>query len=104
MKNRPFATLRSVVAEVYGVEESKILSRSREQVHTYPRQVLACAACEFLRWSQSRIAREMGLERSTVAKARTVTLKRLRSDGATKIRVELIGREYARRMIMGEAA
>lgn len=104
MTPRPFATLRAVVAEVYNVTEANIGGRRRERKYTYPRQMLACAARELLGWSYSRIGREMGHDHTSVIHSHRQAMLRLESDELARRRFRQIANEYARRMIMGEAA
>lgn len=104
MTPRHFATLRAVVAEVYGVTERSISSRRTDRSAAYPRQMLACAARELLRWSFPRIAMEMSRDHTTIMYAHCQAMRRLETDELSQRRMAQITQEYARRMIMGEAA
>lgn len=104
MNHRPFATLRAVVAEVYCVTEKDIKGRQKWLKHTRPRQMLACAARELLGWSFPRIGKEMGHDHTSVIHSHRQAMRRLESDELSQRRFRQIANEYARRMIMGEAA
>lgn len=104
MNQRPFATLRAVVAEVYGITEANIGGRRKERRYTYPRQMLACAARELLGWSFPRIGKEMGHDHTSVIHSHRQAMLRLESDELSQRRFRQIANEYARRMIMEKAA
>lgn len=104
MTPRPFATLRAVVAEVYGITEANIGGRRRWRKYVYPRQMLACAARELLRWSFPRIGKEMGQDHTAVIYSHKKVLMRLESDEVSQRKLRQITSEYARRMIMEKAA
>lgn len=104
MTPRPFATLRSVVAEVYGITEANIAGRRRERQYSYPRQMLACAARELLGWPFTRIGREMGHDHTSVIHSHRKAMLRLETDEYAQLRMAQIMTEYARRMTMKEAA
>lgn len=104
MNPHPFATLRAVVAEVYNVTEANIEGRRKERKFSYPRQMLACAARELLDWSFPRIGREMGHHHTSVIHAHRKVTLRLKSDEVSQRKLRQITNEYARRMIMEDAA
>lgn len=104
MTPRPFATLRAVVAEVYGITEANIAGRRRERRYTYARQMLACAARELLGWSFARIGREMGHDHTSVIYSHRKAMLRLETDPVSQHRMAQIMAEFSRRMTMKEAA
>lgn len=104
MTPRPFATLRAVVAEVYGIPSMRLVGRHVSRKYTRPRQVLACLCRELFGMTYPEIGALMERDHTTIMYARRCVMKRMYSDDMTRFRVKRITQEYARRMIMGEAA
>ena len=104
MTPRPFATLRAVVAEVYGIPETKLVGRNVGRKYSRPRQVLACLCRELFGMSYAEVGALIDRDHTTVIYARRCVMKQLGDSDITRFRVSRITQEYARRMIMGEAA
>lgn len=104
MTPRPFATLRAVVAEVYGVPTMRLVGRHVSRKYAGPRHVLACLSRELFGMSYTQIGALMERDHTTIMYARRSVMKRMDSDDMTRFRVKRITQEYTRRMIMGETA
>ena len=104
MTPRPFATLRAVVAEVYGIPQIKLVGRNVERKYSRPRQVLACLCRELFGMTYEEVGQLIDRDHTTVIYARRCVMRQLQVNDITRFRVHRITQEYTRRMIMGEAA